>query len=112
MLIPNLVQSGLDVLHLVDVFHRSLFAGGNNQPLLARHQRNFRDPLDGNKVLHRLGANIDERAQTIVLAEIAARAFVARRAVLNLAHGLQPDECCLLAISPQPQRFLRRSNRS
>ncbi len=110
MLLANLVQSGLDVFHLVNVFYRTFFAGCNNQPLLAFHERNFGDALDRNKVLNWLCAHVDESAQAIVLAEIATRGFVARGAVLNLADRVQADESGLLAISPEPQCLLRGAN--
>ena len=54
--------------------------------------------------------DVDEGAQAIILAEVAARGFVARGAVLNLADRVQADESCLLAISPEPQGFLGRAN--
>src|SRR5271157_400000 len=82
MPIPNMVQSGLDILHIVKVFHGAFFAGSNNQALLALHERNLGDPLHGNKALYRLGPDVDEGAQAVVLAEIAARGFVAGGAVL------------------------------
>ena len=54
--------------------------------------------------------DVDECAQAIVLAEIAARCFVARGAVFDLADGIEANECRLLAIPPQAQRFLRRAD--
>ena len=107
VLVANVIETRLDVLHLVQIFHRSLFAGGDDQPLLADHQRNLGDPLDGHKILYRLGADIDEGAQAVVLAEIAARGFVARGAVFDLADRVHSDERSLQAVSPQAQRFLR-----
>src|SRR5205814_2484390 len=47
----------------------------------------------------------------IVLAEITARGFVARGAVLDLANRVQTDECRLLPVSPQPQRLLSGADR-
>ena len=41
-----------------------------------------------------------------VLAEVAACIFVARGAVFDLAHRVEPDKRGLLAISPQAERFL------
>src|SRR5438128_12310659 len=110
MLVSNLIKSVLDVFHLIKVFNVAFFAGSNNQPLRTRHEGNFGGPLDGHKVLDRLGAHIDESAQTIVLAEIATGGFVACDAVLYRAHRVQADESGLLAISPEPQRFLGRAN--
>ena len=43
MLLLDLVEPGLDVLHVVDIFDHAFFASGDNQPLLAMHQRNFGD---------------------------------------------------------------------
>ena len=61
MPLQDVVESGLDVFHLVQVFDGSFFAGGNNQPLLAVHERNLGDPFDGHELLHRFGPHIDER---------------------------------------------------
>ena len=36
-----LSMSGLDVLHIVQLFHRALFAGGDDQALLAGLERNL-----------------------------------------------------------------------
>ena len=90
-----------------DVFDRALFAGGDDEALLALHERNFGDLLDGHEVLRlqRLGANVDESSQAIVLAEIAARVFVASGAVLDLANGIESDESGLLPVLPQAQRL-------
>ena len=45
----DLVEAGLDALHVVDVFDRALFAGGDDQPLLVRLQRNLGDFLLGGR---------------------------------------------------------------
>src|SRR5580704_5326824 len=111
VLVPDLVQSGFDVFHFAQIFYRSFFAGGNNQPLLAVHERNLGDALEGHEVLYRFGSHVNEGAQTIVLAEIATGRFIARCAVLDLAHGLEPDERRLLPVAPQTQRFLRGADR-
>ena len=57
-------------------------------------------------------ANVDEGAQAVVLAEMAARIFVARGAVFDLANGIEADEGGLQAVAPQAQRFLRRTDRA
>src|SRR4030095_314454 len=92
MLVPNLVQSSFDVFHFAQIFHRSFFAGGNDQPLFAVHEWKIGNAFDGHEVLYRFGSYIDEGPQTVVFAEVAAGRFIARRAVLNLADGLEPDE--------------------
>src|SRR5580704_16029379 len=92
MLVPNLVQSGFDVFHFAQIFYRSFFAGGDDQPLFAVHQWNLGDALDGHEVLYRFGSYVDEGTQTVIFAEVAAGRFIASRAVLNLADGLEPDE--------------------
>ncbi len=105
VLVFDFIDSGLDVLHIIDIFDQAFFAGGDDQALLAVHERDLGDFLDGHEaqiVLGR-GADIDERAQAIVLAEIAARSFVARGAVFDLADSLKPDEGSLLAVAPQTQ---------
>ena len=56
------------------------------------------------------GADINERTQAIVLAEIAARSLVARGAVFDLADSLQPDEGSLLAVAPQTQGLDRSAD--
>ena len=114
MLLFDLVEAGLDVLHVVDIFDQALFAGRDDQPLFAVHQRNLGDLLNRNEaqVILGDGADVDERAQAIVLAEIAARGFVARGAVFDLAHRFQSDKRSLLAVAPQAQRLHRRTNGS
>ena len=37
----DLVDIGLDVLHLVEIFHGALFAGGDDEPLFAHAQRDL-----------------------------------------------------------------------
>src|SRR5208283_128234 len=49
----------------------------------------------------------DERAQALVLAEVAAGAFVARGLVLNSARGLEADEGGLAAVVEKPSGFQR-----
>src|SRR3954471_23048021 len=114
MLCTNRVEPRLDVLHIVDIFHRALFAGGNDQALLAVHERNLRDFLNRHKaeIVFRLRADVDKRSQAIVLAEVAARIFVARRAVLDFAYSVEADESSLLTITPQTQGLLRGANRT
>ena len=51
--------------------------------------------------------DIDEGAQAVVLAEVAARVFVASGAVSNVGYGFESNEGCLLAVRPEPQSFLR-----
>ena len=77
--VVDLVEAGLDILHLVYVFDRSLFAGGDDQTLLAVHNGTLVSFLNGDATLLVIGdgMNVDEGAQTVVLAEIAARDFVA-----------------------------------
>src|ERR1700733_5698463 len=106
------VESGLDFFHVIDVLHRALFAGGDNQALLAMHQRNLRDFLDGDKaqIILRLRPNVDESSQAVVLAEMATRLFVARRPILDLSHGVESNERSRLTVSPQAERFLCCAN--
>src|SRR5215469_4005531 len=106
MPLPNLLESGLDVFHIVQVFDGSFFARGDDEPLLAAHERHLGDALDRHEVLYRLGPDIDKGAQAVVLAEIATRRFIAGGAVFNLAHRVQADERGLPAVAPQAQRFL------
>ena len=46
MLVFDLVDARLDVLHVVDIFDQAFFAGGDDQPLLAVHERDFGDFLE------------------------------------------------------------------
>src|ERR1700678_582341 len=82
-----------------------LFARGDNQPLLAMHQRNLGDFFYGDKahVVRRRRSDIDKGAQTIVLAEMAARLLVSSGAVFDFSHRIQSDKCGLLTVAPQPQ---------
>ena len=43
---------------------------------------------------------VDECAQAVVLAEVAARVFVAGGAVSNVGYGFEAYEGCLLAVGP------------
>src|SRR5580704_10882182 len=110
----DLVETSLDVLHIVDIFDLTLFAGGDDQPLLAMHQRNLGDFLYGNKalVVRGRGSYIDKGAQTIVFAEMAARLFVSGRAIVDFSYGIQSDKCGLLAIAPKSQQLCGRANRA
>src|SRR5713101_7700308 len=64
--------------------------------LLALHQRHLR--LLGSEIGERQElastrtsrADVDERAQALVLAEMAASVFVARGSVLDVAYGVEP----------------------
>ena len=112
VLISNVIEPRLDLLHFLKIFNRSLFTGRNNQPLLTMHERDFGHFLDGDKVLDRLGSNVDKGAEAIVLAEIAASGLVSRGAVLDFAHCIKPYKRGHLTIPPQSQRFLRGSDRS
>jgi hypothetical protein len=56
------------------------------------HQWNLGDALDGHEVLYRFRSYVDEGTQTVIFAEVAAGRFFARRAVLNLADGLESYE--------------------
>src|SRR5580692_1107178 len=114
ILVFYLVDTGFDLLHVIDIFDQAFFASRDNQALFAVHQRNLRDLLNWNdaQVILGSGSDVDECAQTIVLAEVAACGFVARGAVLNFAHRLQSDKASLQAIAPQTDRLDRSSDRS
>ena len=45
----DLVEPGLDALHVVHIFHRAFFAGGDDQALLVGRQRNLGDFLLGRR---------------------------------------------------------------
>src|SRR5271155_455552 len=107
VLVSNRIEAGFDVLHVADVFHRALFTRGDDEPLLAKHQRNLGYLFDGHEVFYRFGAYVYKCAQAIIFAEVAARRFVARSTVFDPAHGFEPDKRGPLAVAPQAQRFLR-----
>src|SRR5580704_419793 len=106
------VESGLDPLHVVEIFDRSLLASGNDQALLAVHQRNLRDLLDGDETFVVLGrgTDVNEGSQAVVLAEMATGIFVARGAVFDFTDRIESDERGLLAVAPQTQGFLRSTD--
>src|SRR5438270_9191103 len=110
----NRVQTCFDVLHVLDIFDRTLSVASNDQALLAVHEGNLRDLLNRHKaeVILGLRADIDKGPQAIVLTEVASRLFVAGGTVLNLTHCVEADECGSLAIAPEPQRFLSCANRA
>src|ERR1051326_7856257 len=72
---------------------------------IAGLERNLR--LCGRPVIgiHYGGLDVDERAQALVLAEIAARRLIARGLVLNLRAGFETDERALAAVVPQAAGF-------
>src|SRR5215467_10297954 len=78
------------------------------------HERNLGHFLDGHKaeVILGLSANVDERTQAVILAEVAARVFVTRGSVLDLSYRIESDEGRLLAVAPQTQRFLGGADRA
>src|SRR5258707_4480150 len=110
----DLVNAGFDVFHVVDIFDQPLFAGCNDQPLFAVHQRNFGDFLNGNEchVIFWSGSDSDEGRRAIVLAEVAARAFVARSAILDFSNRIQTAKRRLLAVAPQAHSLRRRADRA
>jgi hypothetical protein len=58
------------------------------------------------------GIYVDERAQAIVLAEVATSVFVARGVIVDICDRFQANEGRLLAVGPEPQGLLRGSNGS
>ena len=114
MFLFDFVEAGFDVLHVVDIFDQALFAGRDDQPLLPMHQRDLGDLLNGNEghVILGNGADVDECAQAIVLAEIAAGGLVAGRSILDFPHCIQSDERGPLPFLPKAQRFDRSADGS
>jgi len=108
------VETGLDVLHVVDVFDGALFAGGDDEALLAVHEGDLGDFLDGHEaeIVFGLGANVDEGAQAVVLAEVAAGIFVAGGAVFDFADGVESDKGRLAALAPKAEGFLGGADRA
>ena len=58
------------------------------------------------------GIHIDECTQAVVLAEIAARVFVASRAIADVADRIQADERRLPPVLPEPECFDSRADRA
>src|ERR1700730_12867232 len=54
--------------------------------------------------------DVDEGTQAIVLAEVAARVFVARCAIANVRDGFEADKCGLASIVPKAVCLLGRAN--
>ena len=111
------VEACLDAAHRVDVFDRPLFAGGDNQALLVGRLRHLRHELDWRGLRfdrHDVIAHldVDERAQAVVLAEVASRRLVARGAIRDAPHRFQTDELRTVTVVPQSAGFHRRTNRA
>src|ERR1017187_6783065 len=108
----DLVEVALDVAHFLDVLHRAFFARGDDQALRTGFQRNLglRWPfvVDVNDV----GLDVDERAQALVLAEVAAGGFFARGLVIDVRAGVEADERRLPAVVPEAPGFQPRADRA
>ena len=109
----DLVEAGLDVLHVVDIFDRAFFAGGDDQPLLAVHQRNFGDFFYRNEARSSLGAvrmSMKVRRQLFLqkLQRVSSLRVV-RYSILRTASN--PTKRGAQAVAPQAQR-LRPPRRS
>src|SRR6185437_5812514 len=99
------VNVALDDAHLVHILHRSLFAGGDDQALRALGQRHLGF---GGRLVIRVGRyrlDVNESAQTLVLAEVAARVLVTGGGEADGSHALQADELGLHAVLPQAHRL-------
>ena len=99
------VNVALDDAHLLHVFDSSLFAGGDDQALRAVSERDL--GLHRRLVIRVRGSglDVDEGAQALVLAEVAARGFVARGGEGDGGDLVEADEGGLLAVLPQAHRF-------
>ena len=99
------IQIPLDLTHVLHVLHCAFLAGGYDQPLgacLERHLGFHRGTILG---IDQRGFDIDERAQALVLAEIAAGGFVARCFVGDLRDGVNANECGLPSVVPKAAGF-------
>src|ERR1019366_1358213 len=101
----DLVEPALDAAHLFDVFDGALFAGGDDQALRACFQRNL--GLGRALIIQRnqVGLDVDEGAQALVLAEIAARGLFPRGLVLDVGAGVETDEAADAAVIPEASGF-------
>src|SRR5262249_1951830 len=137
--LPDRVEAGLDAAHVVHVLDRPLLARRNDQPPLVVGLRHLRDKLQRRSArglvaggwrlvtgrwrpltgVRRLATDrrvrhldVDERAQAVVLAEVAARRLVARRAIGDAPYRVEPDEARAVAVRVQPARFDGRADRA
>ncbi len=94
------VQARLDAAHGADVLDLSFFAGGDDQATFSGLQRDLR--LKHRQRRSRLemvaDIHVDEGAQAIVLAEIAAGIFVSRGAIADLLYCIESDEGSAVAV--------------
>ena len=103
------VNVALDDAHLLHVFDSSLFAGGDDEALRTVNERHFG--------LHRRfvirvgdsGLHVNEGAQALVLAEIAAGSLVAGRGEGDGGDLVEADEGGLACRSPTGAPLQRRS---
>src|SRR5262249_14934923 len=96
--------------HVVDVLDGPLLAGGDDEALfihlqrhpaldLARRRRLYLEQRQGGRSFFLAPClYVDERAHALVLAEIAARVLVARRAILDRLDLVEADERGALAL--------------
>ena len=116
ILLLHRVESGLDAAHRADVFHLSLFAGRDDQAALAGLQRHLRledrQRRGGIELVVISGFHVDEGAQAVVLAEVAARLFTAGGAIADLHHRIDADERCAMAVLVKANGFDARADRA
>ena len=103
----DLVQTPLDLAHVVDALDGALLAGGDDEALRAGLQRNLGLHRGLVVRIHHRGLHVDERAQALILAEVTAGSFLARGLVTDLRDGVHPDEGGHAAVVPQAARFER-----
>ena len=107
------VKAGLDAAHGVDILNLAFFAGGDNKPAFALLQRNLRlEDRQRRGLVDLSHTHVDERAQAVVLAEIAAGVFVARGAIADVLDGLDTDKRSAMPILVEPDRLDSRANRA
>ena len=96
------IHALLDLAHGVHVFHQSAIATVVDDQALGALGDGDLGSLEAN-VFHRHARHqldVDKRAQALVLAEIAARVFVAMRDVADLLDSFHSDEAGLAPHSP------------
>src|ERR1035437_5030014 len=108
----DLVEPALDAAHLFDVLDGALFAGGDDQALRA----GIEGDLGLGRALivqwNQVGLDVDERAQALVLAEIAAGGLFTRGLVLDVGAGVETDEGADAAVVPEASGFERGADGS
>ncbi len=108
----HLVEVALDLAHLLDVFDGALFAGGEDEALGSRFERDL--GLDRRLVIDvdDVRLHIDEGTQALVLAEVATGGLFAGGLVLDVGARFEADKAAYPSVVPETAGFERGSDGS